>query len=85
MLKQAEQGACAWDGQRRMRAPAENMGDPIDPVGAGNAFGAGFLASLLRGDTLEEAFYPGIRAGAATVTHRGDYISQERFAQLFKL
>ena len=83
VLKQAERGACAWDGKIRVSVPAEPIEVPIDPVGAGDAFDAGFLASWLRGGTLEEALSLGIRAGAATVVTVGDYISQERFTQLF--
>jgi len=83
VLKQAEHGACAWDGKIRVSVSAEHVEAAIDPVGAGDAFGAGFLASWLRGSTLEEALFLGVRAGAATVMTTGDYISQERFTQLF--
>lgn len=83
MLKLAERGACAWDGNTRVSVPAERVEAVIDPVGAGDAFGAGFLAGWLRGNTLEEALLLGIRAGAATVTTVEDYISQERFTHLF--
>lgn len=83
VLKQAERGACAWDGNIRVSVPAEHVEAVIDPVGAGDAFGAGFLASWLRGSTLEEALFLGTRAGAATVMTAGDYISHERFIQLF--
>ena len=83
VLKQAERGACAWDGKIRVSVPAEHIEAPIDPVGAGDAFDAGFLASWLRGGTLEEALFQGNRVGAATVMTVGDYISQERFTQLF--
>jgi len=83
VLKQGDQGACAWDGKIRVSIPAEHVEEAIDPVGAGDAFGAGFLAGWLHGSTLEEALLLGIRAGAATVMTAGDYISQERFTQLF--
>ncbi len=83
VLKQAERGACAWDGNTQVSVPAEHIEAAIDPVGAGDAFGAGFLAGWLSGGTLAEALSLGVRAGAATVMTVGDYISQERFTQLF--
>ncbi|HCI79172.1 MAG TPA: sugar kinase, partial [Ktedonobacter sp.] len=83
VLKRGDQGACAWDGKIRVSIPAEHVEEAIDPVGAGDAFGAGFLAGWLHGSTLEEALSLGIRAGAATVMTAGDYISQEQFSQMF--
>jgi 2-dehydro-3-deoxygluconokinase len=83
VCKLAERGACAWDGSTRILVPAENVAAAVDPVGAGDAFGAGFLASWLRGSTLEEALRMGVRSGAVTVAVTGDYISREQFAQFF--
>lgn len=83
VLKRAEHGASAWDGVTHVSIAAQHLGAVVDPVGAGDAFGAGFLAGWLDGRTLEEALALGIRAGAATVVTVGDYISQERFEQIF--
>ena len=44
----------------------------VDPIGAGDAFAAGFLAALLQGDDLDAALALGNRCGAHAVTARGD-------------
>ena len=77
VLKQAERGATALAGTTRVSVPAEKVVAAIDPVGAGDAFNAGFLSSWLRGQSLEQALKLGARIGAATVSVSGDYPSRE--------
>jgi 2-dehydro-3-deoxygluconokinase len=76
VLKQAERGACAWDGVEQIAAPPAPAAQAIDPVGAGDAFNAGFLSAWLRGKPLAEALHLGARLGAATVATTGDYLPQ---------
>jgi 2-dehydro-3-deoxygluconokinase len=76
VLKQAERGACAWDGIRNASTPAASVANAIDPVGAGDAFNAGFLSAWLRSKTLDEALHLGARLGGATVATLGDYLPQ---------
>jgi 2-dehydro-3-deoxygluconokinase len=76
ILKQAERGACAWDGAAHTHAPPAPVAQVIDPVGAGDAFNAGFLSAWLRGQPLSEALNLGARLGAATVEILGDYLPQ---------
>lgn len=45
----------------------------VDPVGAGDAFAAGFLAGLLEGLSLEECGRMANAMGASAVTTSGDY------------
>jgi len=45
----------------------------VDVIGAGDAFAAGVLASLLKGLSLERAIAVGNAAGALVVTVRGDF------------
>jgi 2-dehydro-3-deoxygluconokinase len=73
VFKQAEQGATAQAEGRRVHIPAYPVDKVVDPVGAGDAFDAGFLAGLLRGYDLEAALGLGARLGAATVGALGDY------------
>jgi 2-dehydro-3-deoxygluconokinase len=73
VFKQAERGAIALSGARRVHVPAHPVERVIDPVGAGDAFDAGFLAGLLRGYELEQALDLGARLGAAAVGALGDY------------
>jgi 2-dehydro-3-deoxygluconokinase len=74
VLKQAERGACARDETRFVSAPPASVAQVIDPVGAGDAFNAGFLSAWLRGKTLDEALHLGARLGGATVATLGDYL-----------
>lgn len=73
VCKQAERGACALVAGRHIRTPARPAARVLDPVGAGDAFDAGFLAGLLRGLAPEEALDLGARLGAAAVAALGDY------------
>ncbi len=45
----------------------------VDSVGAGDGFDAGFIAGLLRGDTLPRCLALGARVGAAAVATTGDW------------
>jgi 2-dehydro-3-deoxygluconokinase len=45
----------------------------VDVIGAGDAFAAGVLASILKGLSLERAIAVGNAAGALVVTVRGDF------------
>jgi ribokinase len=44
---------------------------PLDATGAGDAFTAGFVAALARGEEIDAAVDEGCRAGAFCVTRRG--------------
>jgi 2-dehydro-3-deoxygluconokinase len=44
----------------------------IDPIGAGDAFNAGYIAVRLRGGAIEEALGLGARCGAAVTTSTSD-------------
>ncbi|KAB8140636.1 sugar kinase [Chloroflexia bacterium SDU3-3] len=81
VLKLSERGAIASEGGRQVAAPAEFVESPVDPVGAGDGFNAGFLAARLRGRGLEEALRMGAHVGAACVATLGDYAGYPRIAQ----
>ena len=44
----------------------------VDPIGAGDAFNAGYIAVRLRGGTIEDALRNGARCGAAVTTAMSD-------------
>lgn len=56
------------DGARAFPAPAVRA---VDTTGAGDAFNAGLVAALARGQALPDAIEYGCRAGAYCVTRRG--------------
>lgn len=74
VLKRAEQGASAFVDGKRIDIAAHPVETVVDPVGAGDAFNAGFLAGVLRGYAVEDALKLGARMGAAAVTALGDYV-----------
>ncbi len=78
VLKEAERGATGQIGETRVSVPAESVAAAIDPVGAGDAFDAGFLSGWLRGNTLAESLRLGAQMGAASVATLGDYIPRAR-------
>jgi 2-dehydro-3-deoxygluconokinase len=47
-------------------------GDAVDPVGAGDAFNAGYIAVRLRGGSIDEALKAGVHCGAAVTTASSD-------------
>ena len=47
-------------------------GDAVDPIGAGDAFNAGYIAVRLRNGTVEDALRAGARCGAAVTSAISD-------------
>ncbi len=45
---------------------------PVDTVGAGDGFAAGYLAAFLVGDSMQERVDQGAAVGALVTTRRGD-------------
>jgi 2-dehydro-3-deoxygluconokinase len=71
VIKAGADGAWATDGEVAVAAPPRPV-TVIDPVGAGDAFDAGFLSGLLRGAALERCLELGAIVGAACVQAPGD-------------
>ena len=46
--------------------------DAVDPIGAGDAFNAGYIAVRLRGGTVDEALRAGVHCGAAVTASPSD-------------
>ncbi|MGV9688426.1 sugar kinase [Streptomyces sp. NPDC003444] len=55
---------------------------PVDPIGAGDSFVAGYLAALLDGEPPRERLRTGAVCGAFTVAVRGDWEGLPRRAEL---
>lgn len=65
VVKDGARAATAYDGTTPYTVPALRV-DVVEPVGAGDAFAAGFLAGLHRGEPLERALrLAHVTAGAA--------------------
>jgi 2-dehydro-3-deoxygluconokinase len=82
VIKLGAQGALALSGDQLARAPAVHVERIVDPVGAGDAFAAGFLTGLLRDFTLEEALALANRCGALALTSPGDMEALPRWEEV---
>lgn len=81
VLKFGAEGALEFsDGQVRHAEPYKVT--EIDPVGAGDAFAAGWLAEWLAGADPEQRLRTACAAGAFAVTSQGDWESLPRRADL---
>ncbi|PIS39125.1 MAG: hypothetical protein COT34_00100 [Candidatus Nealsonbacteria bacterium CG08_land_8_20_14_0_20_43_11] len=55
VMTKGEEGVVVSDGKYLYRAPALKIENPIDPTGAGDAFGSGFVAGLIKTGDIEYA------------------------------
>lgn len=72
IVKTGAKGAIAVDGDEVYEVPGFPVERVVDPVGAGDAFAAGFLAGLLEGMDLVEAVRLANACGASATTVPGD-------------
>jgi sugar/nucleoside kinase (ribokinase family) len=70
VVKLGRRGALAQRGGERVLSPAQEV-VPVDSVGAGDSFDAGFLHEYVRGAALEKCLASGNRAGALSTTRPG--------------
>lgn len=72
VVKDGATGATVFDGGAAYTVPALRT-DVVEPVGAGDAFAAGFLAGLLRGESLTTALRLGHLTAGAALRVTGDH------------
>jgi sugar/nucleoside kinase (ribokinase family) len=70
VVKLGREGALAQRGAERITSPAQRV-EPVDTVGAGDSFDAGFLSQFIRGADLPTCLASGNRAGALSTTRPG--------------
>jgi len=70
VMKRGEKGAVARRGQQEVDA-VPVLVDPVDTIGAGDSFDAGFLHNFIRGASLEACLRLGNLAGALSTTRPG--------------
>lgn len=71
-LTLGKDGSLAWQGAKRDRCRVERIDCP-SPIGAGDAFAAGFAVSLLEHATLHEANLNGNRAASRLLRDRAEH------------
>jgi 2-dehydro-3-deoxygluconokinase len=62
----------------RLTPAKPGIAQVVDPVGAGDAFAAGFLAARLRGERLEASVALGVERGALATASRRDVVASEQ-------
>ena len=72
VIKDGARGARALQAGREVTAPAKAL-TPVDTIGAGDAFNAGFLDAWLCGQDTRACLEAGNRAGARAVMMRGGF------------
>jgi 2-dehydro-3-deoxygluconokinase len=72
VVKTGAQGSLAVSDMGVLRAPAVQLPRIVDPVGAGDAFAAGFHAGRFRGMSLQDTLMLANRCGAMAMTVAGD-------------
>ena len=66
-MTDGKRGAWASDGQEMWHCPIYTRTAVVDSTGAGDAFGSGFFASYLAGQTLDQALVSGIANSGSVV------------------
>ncbi len=79
--KRGADGATAYGEFGRIDVPALAV-TLVDPVGAGDAFVAGYLSALLDGEDVPERLARAVECGAFVVSVRGDWEGAPRRAEL---
>jgi len=72
VVKDGANAATAFHGEGRTCVPALVV-DVVEPVGAGDAFAAGFLAGLLRGESVQRCLRSGHVTAACALSVTGDH------------
>ncbi len=70
VLKKGSEGAVHYDARGRTAVPAFRV-EEVDPTGAGDCFGAGFVCAWLRGEAPADALRLANACGALAVTRKG--------------
>ncbi|MFG1945168.1 sugar kinase [Nonomuraea sp. NPDC048826] len=81
LVKMGSRGAVEWSDGVVSQAPAYQVTE-VDPVGAGDAFAAGWLADWLEGAEPDRRLATACAAGAFAVTSQGDWESLPSRADL---
>jgi 2-dehydro-3-deoxygluconokinase len=81
LVKRGSRGAVAVIDGVAYEAPAHRV-EAVDPVGAGDAFAAGYLAELLAGSDVATRLATAAAAGAFAVTVHGDWEGLPRREEL---
>ncbi|SDL26413.1 sugar kinase [Streptomyces indicus] len=81
VVKYGADGAAVHTAEGELRSPARTV-QAVDPVGAGDAFVAGYLSALLDGEDAAARLDRAVTTGAFAVASRGDWEGAPTRAEL---
>ena len=70
VIKCGARGVVAKHGSKRFTVPARPV-QPVDTVGAGDSFNAGFLHEFIRGSAVQDCLEYGVACAALSATRTG--------------
>jgi sugar/nucleoside kinase (ribokinase family) len=82
VIKLGARGAHAWTADGQTARSRSFTVTPIDTVGAGDGFAAGYLAAFLTGRSLQERVDQAAAVGALATTRRGDLAAMPQRAEV---
>lgn len=71
VITDGDKGAYVYDGKKYYFMKAKSGKKPVDTIGVGDAFAAGFTSALVYGKNIKDALTWGINNSASTVTKIG--------------
>lgn len=71
VIKQATDGSLVFGSERSFHQPMIRVGETVDSVGAGDAYGAAFMSKYILGESLDDCALFAAVAAAFTVTKAG--------------
>jgi sugar/nucleoside kinase (ribokinase family) len=71
IVKNGSNGAMAWDGREIIVQPAFRNDNPVDTIGAGDSFNAGFIKGFINGEPVRKCLELGALTGAISTTRAG--------------
>lgn len=85
VIKQAESGATLFNKGEEMHKDAFNNAKPVDAIGAGDSFDAGFIFKFVQNAPLEECMEFGNMVGAVSTTAAGGTAGIVSLEQVFEV
>jgi 2-dehydro-3-deoxygluconokinase len=85
VIKLGAQGARGWAADGETVQSRAFTVTPIDTVGAGDGFAAGYVAAFLAGASLQARVDQGAAVGALVTTRRGDLAAMPTRAEVDEL
>jgi sugar/nucleoside kinase (ribokinase family) len=71
VVKDGTNGAFGWNGVELIHQPAFLNENPVDCIGAGDSFNAGFIHKFTKGSSLKQCLEYGALTGALSTTMAG--------------